>query len=156
MLCSKSLPVLYVVFVWAKFLQSCPTLYNPMDYRLPGSSVGFSRQEYWSGLPWSSPGYKVVILLFFNYIWSYFFFLPGGRKQHTYEQGCHQKLQMCHRWVTQKAQRKDFWVQADRIFLKRCLPVSHRLSFPVLEKSQGIHRKGHLSLFTFSLWSPEN
>ena len=28
-----------------------------MDYSLPGSSVhGFSRQEYWSGLPFPSPG----------------------------------------------------------------------------------------------------
>ena len=33
------------------------TLCNPMDYSLPGSSVhGFSRQEYWSGLPFPSPG----------------------------------------------------------------------------------------------------
>ena len=32
--------------------QSFPTLSNPMDYSLPGSSVyGFSRQEYWSGVP---------------------------------------------------------------------------------------------------------
>ena len=36
--------------------QSCPTLSNPMDYSLPGSSVhGFSRQEYWSGVPLPSP-----------------------------------------------------------------------------------------------------
>ena len=34
----------------------CPTLYNPTDYSLPGSSVhGFSRQEYWNGLPFPSP-----------------------------------------------------------------------------------------------------
>ena len=33
-----------------------PTLYNPMDSSLPGSSVhGFSRQVYWSGLPCPSP-----------------------------------------------------------------------------------------------------
>ena len=33
--------------------QSCPTLSDPMDCSLPGSSIhGFSRQEYWSGLPW--------------------------------------------------------------------------------------------------------
>jgi len=33
--------------------QSCPTLSDPMDCSLPGSSaVGFSRQEYWSGLPY--------------------------------------------------------------------------------------------------------
>ena len=32
--------------------QSCLTLSDPMDCRLPGSSVhGFSRQEYWSGVP---------------------------------------------------------------------------------------------------------
>ena len=36
--------------------QSCPTLCNPMDCSLPGSSpMGFSRQEYWSGLPLPSP-----------------------------------------------------------------------------------------------------
>ena len=58
----------------AQQLQSCPTLCNPMDCSLPGSSVhgflqskktiahqaplslGFSRQEYWSGLPCSPPG----------------------------------------------------------------------------------------------------
>ena len=32
--------------------QSCPTSSNPMDCSLPGSlSIGFSRQEYWSGVP---------------------------------------------------------------------------------------------------------
>ena len=36
--------------------QSCPTLSDPMDCSLTGSSVhGFSRQEYWSGLPMPSP-----------------------------------------------------------------------------------------------------
>ena len=35
--------------------QSCPTLCDPMDYEVP-PSVGFSRQEYWSGLPFPSPG----------------------------------------------------------------------------------------------------
>ena len=37
--------------------QSCPTLCDPVDCSLPGSSVhGISRQEYWSGLPFPSPG----------------------------------------------------------------------------------------------------
>ena len=37
--------------------QSCPTLCDPMDCSPPGSSVmEFSRQEYWSGLPFPSPG----------------------------------------------------------------------------------------------------
>ena len=32
-------------------------LSNPMDCSLPGSSsMGFSRQEYWSGVPFPSPG----------------------------------------------------------------------------------------------------
>ena len=36
----------------AKSLQSCPTLCDPIDGSLPGSpSLGFSRQEYWSGVP---------------------------------------------------------------------------------------------------------
>ena len=37
--------------------QSCPTLHNPMDCSLPQApqSMGFSRQEYWSGLPLPSP-----------------------------------------------------------------------------------------------------
>ena len=43
--------------------QSCPTLCDPVDCSPPGSAVpeaplsmGFSRQEYWSGLPFPSPG----------------------------------------------------------------------------------------------------
>ena len=35
--------------------QSCPTLCDPMDCS-PPPSMGFSRQEYWSGLPFPSPG----------------------------------------------------------------------------------------------------
>ena len=38
--------------------QSCQTLCNPMGYSLPGSpSMGFSRQDYWSGYPFPSLGY---------------------------------------------------------------------------------------------------
>ena len=37
-------------------VQWCLTLCDPMDCRLPGSSVhGISRQESWSGLPFSAP-----------------------------------------------------------------------------------------------------
>ena len=40
----------------AKSLQSCPTLCDPIDSSPPGSpSLGFSRQEHWSGLPFPSP-----------------------------------------------------------------------------------------------------
>ena len=41
----------------AKSLYSCPSLCNSMDYSPPGSLTrGFSRQEYWSGLSFPSPG----------------------------------------------------------------------------------------------------
>ena len=37
--------------------QSCPTLCNPMACNPTGFlSMEFSRQEYWSGLPFPSPG----------------------------------------------------------------------------------------------------
>ena len=40
----------------AKSLQLCPTLCDPIDVSPPGSpSLGFSRQEHWSGLPFPSP-----------------------------------------------------------------------------------------------------
>ena len=40
----------------AKSLQSCLTLCDPIDGSPPGSlSLGFSRQEHWSGLPFPSP-----------------------------------------------------------------------------------------------------
>ena len=40
----------------AKSLQSCLTLCDPIDSSPPGSpSLGFSRQEHWSGLPFPSP-----------------------------------------------------------------------------------------------------
>ena len=40
----------------AKWLQSCLTLCDPIDGSSPGSpSLGFSRQEHWSGLPFPSP-----------------------------------------------------------------------------------------------------
>ena len=35
--------------------QSCPNFCDPVDYRL-SLSMGFSRQEYWSGLPCPPPG----------------------------------------------------------------------------------------------------
>ena len=40
----------------AKSLQSCPTLCNPIGGSPPSfPSLGFSRQEHWSGLPFPSP-----------------------------------------------------------------------------------------------------
>ena len=43
--------------VESEVAQSCPTLCYPMEYSPPVSSVhGIFRQEYWSGLPFPSPG----------------------------------------------------------------------------------------------------
>ena len=43
----------------AESLQSCTTLGDPRDGSPPGSpSLGFSRQEHWSGLPFPSPMQK--------------------------------------------------------------------------------------------------
>ena len=43
-------------YATAKSLQSCPTLCNTIDSSPPGfPSLGFSRQEHWSGLPFPSP-----------------------------------------------------------------------------------------------------
>ena len=40
----------------SELAQSCLTVSDPMDCSLPGSSIhGFSRQEYWSGVPVPSP-----------------------------------------------------------------------------------------------------
>ena len=61
----SGLPCVMRVQIWsycfifvcsAKSLQSCPTLWDPMNCSPPGSSVmGFSRQEYWRGLPCPPP-----------------------------------------------------------------------------------------------------
>ena len=41
----------------AKLLQLCLILCDPVNCSPPGSSIhGFSRQEYWSGLPCPPPG----------------------------------------------------------------------------------------------------
>ena len=43
-------------YVHAELLP-CPTVCDPMDCSPPGPlSMGFSRQEYWSGLPFPPPG----------------------------------------------------------------------------------------------------
>ena len=49
--------------------QLCPTLSDPWTavYQAP-PSLGFSRQEYWSGVPLPFP---IIILLFFNSLYFY-------------------------------------------------------------------------------------
>ena len=50
-------PTSVFLSVWVLAAQVCPTLGQPMDCSLPGSSVrGVFQARYWSGLPFSSPG----------------------------------------------------------------------------------------------------
>ena len=49
-----SLLMLYAAAA-AKLLQSCPTLCDPIAANQAPPSLGFSRQEHWSGLPFPSP-----------------------------------------------------------------------------------------------------
>ena len=54
---ASTLPLRGSAYVRAKSLQSCQTLCDPwtVAHQAP-LSMGFSRQEYWSGLPCPSPG----------------------------------------------------------------------------------------------------
>ena len=45
----------YTVIYMGVPTQLCLTSCDPMDYSMPGS-IGFSRQEYWNGFPFPSPG----------------------------------------------------------------------------------------------------
>ena len=64
---SSPIPTLHLPFLPFLFTQrekesevtqSCPTLCDPMDCSLPGSSIHgiFQTRKYWSGLPFPSPG----------------------------------------------------------------------------------------------------
>ena len=57
--CGKvSLPFQSVLELCVLIAQSCPTLDNNMDYSQQAPmSMEFSRQEYWSGLPFLPSGY---------------------------------------------------------------------------------------------------
>ena len=47
----------YLIYNESEVAQSCLALCNPVDCSHQASlSMGFSRQEYWSGLPFPSPG----------------------------------------------------------------------------------------------------
>ena len=52
----KVMSLLFNMLSAAALLQSCPTLCDPIDGSPPDfSSLGFSRQEHWSGLPFPPP-----------------------------------------------------------------------------------------------------
>ena len=52
----SSVPLCVCMYACVLVAQLCPTLCNPMDCSPPPLSMGFSRQEYWSGLPCPPPG----------------------------------------------------------------------------------------------------
>ena len=50
---------LFLAAAAAKSLQSCLTVCDPIDSSPAGfPSLGFSRQEHWSGLPFPSPRHE--------------------------------------------------------------------------------------------------
>ena len=79
----------------AKLLQSCPAVCDPVDYSPSGPSenpMGFSRQEYWSGLLCPSPGVlpdpgvKSASLMSHALAGGFFFFLPLAASGRPLEQ----------------------------------------------------------------------
>ena len=56
LLCQAPWPLAPAAATAAKSLQSCPTLCDPIEaaHQAP-PSLGFSRQEHWSGFPFPSP-----------------------------------------------------------------------------------------------------
>ena len=68
----------------AKSRQLCPTLCDPIDGLPPGApSLGFSRQEHWSGLPFPSPTHesekwKWSRLVVFDCLWPHDRSPPGS------------------------------------------------------------------------------
>ena len=77
----------------AKLLQLCPTLCDPIDCNSPllqALSMGFSRQEYWSGLPCPPPGdlpdpvIKPASLMSPALAGRFFTTEPPGKSNHLY------------------------------------------------------------------------
>ena len=53
----RAAEIFYHLLCGGKLLKLCPTLCDPWTVVGQGPpSVGFSRQEYWAGLPFPSPG----------------------------------------------------------------------------------------------------
>ena len=58
------------LYILALVAQSCPALYDPWTIaRQATLSMGFSRQDYWSGLPFSFPFYILKKYLFLSAVW---------------------------------------------------------------------------------------
>jgi len=117
--------------------QSCPTLSDPMDCSLPSSSVcGFSRQEYWSGVPLPSPHPHYTICQILGFAVTMVMALPSSVSgplllNHWPH---HPDLSAwCHSWVNPEAslepkgseaqsQQKKQWIPRN----KNRLPIQRR------------------------------
>ena len=69
----------------AKSLQSCPTLCDPVDSSQAPWSLGFSRQEYWSGLLFPSPPAHIGRLQLLRTVIFLFIHVAGNIRQSDIE-----------------------------------------------------------------------
>ena len=114
----------------AKSLQSCPTLCDPIDGSpLAPSSLGFSRREHWSGLPFPSPmhaseKWKWSRSVMSDSLWPHGlqparllcpWDFPGKRTG----VGCHRLLQMNELSITEinKTAARIVWIAQKKIWL---------------------------------------
>ena len=84
-------------------IQSCPTLCDPMDCSLPAPlSMGFPRQEYWSGLPFLLQGIFPIqgsnLHLLHLLHWQVDFFHGAIREAHVIRWRSVQNLTGLWRW----------------------------------------------------------
>ena len=88
--------------------QSCTTLSDPMDYSPPGPpSMGFSRQEYWSGVPFPSPQDSMV--------------LAQRQKYRSMEQSRNPRDKSTYLWKPYLWQRRqEYTMEKDNLFNKWC------------------------------------
>ena len=120
-----------------KSLQSCATLCYPIDGSLPGSpvpgilqappSLGFSRQEHWSGLPFPSPMHESE-----KWKWSYSVVSDCSRPHRL------QSTRLCRPW--------DFPGKSTGVGCHRLL----HLGSLSIHKCENICNLIHVSIFIFS------
>ena len=105
--------------VKSEVAQSCLTLSDPMDCSPPGSSaVGFSRQEYWSGVPLPSPNsyesfqiktIKSLSTEKYNVIYSY------NEILHSYD---NQQISVKQGWISQIEPEVNAYIAYNFTYIK--------------------------------------
>ena len=69
------------IYAAAKLLQCCPTLCNPIAAHQASLSLGFSRQEYWSGVPLPSPSAYIKLFKNLSSLLECYIRLPNSKIQ---------------------------------------------------------------------------